>query len=143
MEDKKRYPFPTDHGFRKFFKTRCEIAGIKSINIENLLNHSIGISDSYYRLTENEILDDYLKAVKNLSIHKNDNAILEKEIEDLREKNEKNESVIRGKLQEGKEEIKSLEQKYERYMESFKKKMESMVQQIFLKVNVEKVMERK
>ncbi len=94
-EGKKRYSFPTDHGFRKFFKTRCEIAGIKSINIENLLNYSIGLSDSYYRPTENEILDDYLKDVKNLSIHKNDNAILEKEIEDLREKNENNESVIR------------------------------------------------
>ncbi|MER5191079.1 MAG: hypothetical protein ABJB76_05170 [Candidatus Nitrosocosmicus sp.] len=138
-EGKKRYPFPTDHGFRKFFKTRCEIAGIKSINIENLLNHSIGVSDSYYRPTENEILDDYLKAVKNLTINKNDNAILEKEINTLREKNEKNESVIRGKLQEGKEEIKSFEQKYERDMESFKEKMESMVQQIFLKVNVEKL----
>ncbi len=35
-ENKKRYPFPTDHGFRKFFKTRCETAGIKSINIEIL-----------------------------------------------------------------------------------------------------------
>jgi hypothetical protein len=29
-----RYEFQTDHGFRKWFKTRCEISGMKSINIE-------------------------------------------------------------------------------------------------------------
>jgi hypothetical protein len=29
LEDgKKRYLFPIDHGFRKFFKTRCEMAGL-------------------------------------------------------------------------------------------------------------------
>ncbi|MGA6991651.1 MAG: hypothetical protein WBX81_14640, partial [Nitrososphaeraceae archaeon] len=58
-----RYEFQTDHGFRKWFKTRCEIAGMRSINIEKLMGHSIGISDSYYIVTENELLDDCLKAV--------------------------------------------------------------------------------
>jgi integrase len=57
-----------DHGLRKWFKTRCEIAGMKSINIENLIGHSIGISDSYYRATENELLDDYLRALPILAI---------------------------------------------------------------------------
>jgi hypothetical protein len=28
-------------------KTRCELAGIKPINIEKLMDHSIGISNSY------------------------------------------------------------------------------------------------
>lgn len=28
---KKRYEFQTDHGFRKWFNTRCELAGMKSI----------------------------------------------------------------------------------------------------------------
>jgi hypothetical protein len=63
-----RYEFQTDHGLRKWFKTRCEIAGMKSINIEELMGHSIGISDSYYRATENELLEDYLKAVPLLTI---------------------------------------------------------------------------
>ena len=49
----KRYEFQTDYGFRKFFKTRCEIGGMKPINIEKLMGHSVGISDSYYRATEN------------------------------------------------------------------------------------------
>ena len=46
---KKRHEFQTDHGFRKWFKTRCELSGMKPINIEILMGHSTGISDSYYR----------------------------------------------------------------------------------------------
>ena len=64
-----RYEFQTDHGLRKWFKTRCEIAGMKSINIEKLMGHSIGISDSYYRATEDELLDDYLKAIPFLTLY--------------------------------------------------------------------------
>lgn len=63
-----RYDFQANHGFRKWFKTRCELAGMKSINIEKLMGHSIGISDSYYRATEKELLEDYLKAVDYLTI---------------------------------------------------------------------------
>ena len=59
-----RYEFQTDHGFRKWFKTRCEISGMKSINIEVLMGHSIGISDSYYKITEDELLREYLKAIR-------------------------------------------------------------------------------
>src|SRR6185437_127991 len=49
LENGKRgHPFQANHSFRKWFKTRCEIAGMKPINIEKLLSHSIGISNSYY-----------------------------------------------------------------------------------------------
>ncbi len=61
---KKRHEFQTDHGFRKWYKTQCEMAGMKSINIEKLMGHSIGMStNSYYRATSDETLKDYLKAV--------------------------------------------------------------------------------
>jgi hypothetical protein len=33
-----------------------------------LMSHSIGISDSYYRPTEEELLNDYLKAISCLTI---------------------------------------------------------------------------
>ncbi len=65
----KRYEFQANHGFRKWFKTRCEIAGMKSINIEILMGHSIDISDSYYRITEDELQKDYLKAINFLTIN--------------------------------------------------------------------------
>jgi integrase len=59
---KRRHDFSV-HGFRKFFKTKAEIGGMKPINVETLMGHSTGISDSYYRPTEKDLLDDYLKVV--------------------------------------------------------------------------------
>ena len=34
---KKRHPVPTNHSLRKYFKTRCELAGMKPINIESMM----------------------------------------------------------------------------------------------------------
>ena len=34
---KKRHPYQANHSLRKWFKTRCEIAGMKPINIEKLM----------------------------------------------------------------------------------------------------------
>ena len=45
---KKRHEFQTDHGFRKWYKTQCEMAGMKSINIEKLMGHSLGMSTNSY-----------------------------------------------------------------------------------------------
>jgi len=63
----RRHEFQTDHGFRKFFKTHAEQT-MKPINVEVLMGHSTGISDSYYRPNENELLSDYLKAIPELII---------------------------------------------------------------------------
>jgi hypothetical protein len=41
---------------------------MKPINIETLLSHSTGISDSYYRPTENDLLEDYLRSIECLTI---------------------------------------------------------------------------
>ena len=95
----KRHEFQAVHGFRKFFKSHCEQM-MKSINVEVLMGHTIGVSDSYYKPSEKEILDDYLKAIPILTISKNNNMILEKEIKELQEKNENNEYLIKSKLQE-------------------------------------------
>jgi hypothetical protein len=61
-EGKRRHEFQANHGFRKAFKTMCETAGVKPIVTETLMGHSTGISDSYYRPTENDLLEEYLKA---------------------------------------------------------------------------------
>ena len=56
------------HGFRKFFTT--QMAGIK-VNAEireMLLGHKIGLAAAYYRPTEQEMLDEYEKAIDNLTI---------------------------------------------------------------------------
>ena len=80
----RRHEFQADHGYRKWFKTRCEQSGMKSINIEKLMGHSIGISDSYYRITEAELLNDYLKAIDLLTIKENN--ILRRQVTDLSDK---------------------------------------------------------
>jgi len=75
---KRRYEFQTDHGFRKFFKTRAE-QKMKPINVEVLMNHSTGISDSYYRPNENELLKDYLNAVPELTLSKENRVLNDSE----------------------------------------------------------------
>jgi integrase len=73
------------HGFRKFFKTQCEYSGMRSINIELLMGHNIGVSGRYYRPTESEVLQDYLKAVDLLTIDPTHR--LQKENQELRSEN--------------------------------------------------------
>jgi integrase len=80
-EKKRRHDFSV-HGFRKWFKTRCEMGGMKPINVETLLNHSTGISDSYYRPREEEILSEYLAIVDHLSI--NTESKIKAELEEMR-----------------------------------------------------------
>lgn len=71
---------------------------MKPINVEVTMGHDIGISGSYYKPTEKEVLEDYLKAVTLLTIS-NDNIILQKEVAELQQKSKDNEYIIRGKLQ--------------------------------------------
>ena len=51
----RRHEFKTVHGFRKFFKTHCEQV-MKSINVEILMGHTIGVSDCYYNLLKRKFL---------------------------------------------------------------------------------------
>ena len=56
------------HGMRKFYKTRAEQV-MKPINVEITMGHDIGVSASYYKPTEREVLEDYVKAVDSLTIN--------------------------------------------------------------------------
>jgi integrase len=110
LEDgKKRHPFPTNHSLRKYFKTRCELAGMKPINFENLMGHSTGISDSYYRPTENDLLQDFLKCIDALTI--DDRRSLLTKVEDLANKSNDNEYLVSAKLGEKEKEIQLLNQR--------------------------------
>ncbi len=52
---KKRHEFQAVHSFRKFFKSHCEQV-MKSINVEILMGHTIGVSNSYYKPPQKEFL---------------------------------------------------------------------------------------
>jgi integrase len=103
---KKRYEFQTDHGMRKWFKTQCEISGMKSINIEVLMGHSIGISDSYYKITEDELLREYLKASDFLVIS-NVNQ-LQTKYDNIQLQNQNDIKLVKGKLYEKENQIEVL-----------------------------------
>jgi hypothetical protein len=74
------------------------------------MGHSTGISDSYYRPTENDLLQDYLKCTDALTIQK-DETILQEQVEDLKEKSKDNEYIVKSKLQEKDEQIQLLIQR--------------------------------
>ncbi|MDN5845899.1 MAG: hypothetical protein L0H53_06450 [Candidatus Nitrosocosmicus sp.] len=106
-EGTKRHEFKAAHGFRKFYKSRAEQV-MRPINVEITMGHNIGLSDCYYRPTEKEVSNDYLKAVDLLTIN-SDGVTLKNEIYKLREDNQNNEYIIKGKLQEKEDQIKGLE----------------------------------
>jgi hypothetical protein len=102
----KRHEYKAAHGFRKFYKTRTEQV-MRPLNVEITLGHDIGLSGSYYKPTEKEVLEDYLKAVDLLTIN-NNQKVLEKQITELKENSKDNEYIIKAKLQEKDEQIQEL-----------------------------------
>ena len=64
---------------------------------------------------------------------------LQKELYQYQQRNQEDTLIIKGKLQEKDEEIKSLKQKHEADMKSFEDRMESKFQQLILKINIEKL----
>lgn len=109
-EGKNRHEWKAAHGFRKFYKTRAEQA-MRPANVELTIGHDIGVSKSYYKPTEREILEDYLKAVDLLSIYRTNHEGLEHKVKELNERNMKNEDLIKATLQERDQEIEKLIQK--------------------------------
>ena len=95
---KKRHEWKGAHGYRKFYKSRAEQA-MKPINVEITMGHDLGISESYWRPTEAEVLEDYLKAVPLLTIN-GENLVLQKQIKELTEKTTNNDYLVNAKLQE-------------------------------------------
>ncbi|MGB8160119.1 MAG: hypothetical protein WCE93_08240 [Nitrososphaeraceae archaeon] len=98
------------HGFCKFYKIRAEQV-MRPVNVELTMGHDIGVSKSYYKPTEKEILGDYLHAVELLSIYTNNIKELENQVKELCVRNENNESLIRAKLRERDDALSSLSDK--------------------------------
>jgi predicted kinase len=120
-EGTKRHEWKAAHGFRKFYKSRGEQV-MKPINVEITMGHNVGISKSYYKPTEREVMEDYLKAVPLLQINA-DNLILQKQVEELTEKSKDNEYTIRAKLQEKDEQIKTITNQFS----EIKNQMQSLI----------------
>ncbi len=66
---------------------------MKPINIEKMLSHSIGISNSYYRPPDAELLEGYLKVSDLLMIDKQEQ--LQKELHHYQQKNQEDTYIIK------------------------------------------------
>jgi predicted kinase len=90
---------------------------MKPINVELTMGHDIGVSASYYKPTEREVMEDYLKAVDSLTINA-DKVVLQKQVAELKEKSKNNEYIIKAKLQEKEEQIKTMKEQMRSMQES-------------------------
>jgi hypothetical protein len=81
---------------------------MKPVNVEITMGHDIGVSKSYYKPTEREVMEDYLKAIDLLTIS-GDKIVLQKQVAELKEKTKDNDYIIKAKLQEKDEQIKTIQ----------------------------------
>jgi DNA repair exonuclease SbcCD ATPase subunit len=113
-----RHEFKGAHGMRKFYKTRAEQVMLRT-NVEYLIGHSLGVSSSYYKPSEFELLTDYLKAVPSLTINDNN-------VQSLKEEQEK----LEQKYQEKDMELKQLKVNVESYEITLDKRIDVLAQDI-------------
>ena len=67
------------------------------------MGHSIGISDSYYKITEEELLTEYLKALDYLTF--NNESQLQIKVSKMMLRNQKDTNLINDKILEKEKEI--------------------------------------
>lgn len=114
-EGSRRHQFKTAHSTRKYFKTRSE-AKMQKLNVEVLMGHVIsGLNSNYYRPTEQDLLEDYLKAVPSLTIN-------DFHAEDLKEQQES----LEQKYKEKDRELEELKERQKSFELEMQKKMKDM-----------------
>ena len=74
---------------------------------EMLLGHKIGLSSSYYRPSETELLEEYLRVIPELTI--NEENRLQKQVQELQEQDDYQKYVIDKKMKEKDDQIKALQ----------------------------------
>jgi integrase len=83
VDNKRRHEFKSTHCFRKYFETHA-LKSMKLLNVKMLMGHDTGLEKSYYKPSEKELLEDYLKVVDILSVNKQ--IKLESKVNELAEK---------------------------------------------------------
>jgi hypothetical protein len=97
----KRYPFKASHFARKWFKTKAQEASLQHIFIEIFIGHDIGIDINYLRLSEQQYVDEYVKAVPFLTIEATkDMAELKEELTKKTEEKDKQLEALQNQLAE-------------------------------------------
>lgn len=108
-DGKKRHDFKLAHGFRKFFETQTQKV-MNHNNVKILMGHSssMGLSKNYYKPTEKDVLQDYLKAIPSLTVEEEHRLL--KKIDEYRVIEKEKDYMIKGILTQRDEVIKELKQ---------------------------------
>src|SRR5206468_953677 len=93
---------------------------------EMFMGYSIGLDDHYFKPGENDVLQEYLKAVDYLTI--NEENRLKIKVGELIEKSKNNEYIIKSKLQEKDEQLKAVNHQVNM--------MQSQMQALIITLNV-------
>jgi hypothetical protein len=78
------------HGFRKFFKTTCINAGMNPLYSEYVMGHRSGLTKSYFKPSDTELLEGndkalgYISVINDLTI--NEEYRLRKKVDELTKK---------------------------------------------------------
>jgi hypothetical protein len=109
VDNKRRHDFKSTHCFRKYFETHA-LKSMKLLNVKMLMGHDTGLEKSYYKPSEKELLDDYLKVVDILTVNKQ--IKLESKVNELAEKQD---------------EIELMKLKHEKEMEAMDQKLNNIL----------------
>lgn len=82
LKRRERKEVALTHSFRKFFTTECSKAKVDREIREMLLGHKLGIPDAYLRYTDEDMFQEYQKAINNLTI--NEENKLRREVQELK-----------------------------------------------------------
>ncbi len=101
------------HGFRKFFNSILIKSNVNYTVKERLMGHDTGLDNNYFKPNENDILNEYLKAVNELTI--NEEFRLQQQVVELTEKQD---------------EISLMKLKHEKEMQAMDHKLNTILQVI-------------
>ncbi len=127
------YEFKQSHGYRKFFETYAGTV-MHPYKVKLLMDHRLDVEASYWKPTEMQFLDDYLKAVPKLTVNNNqdiDKSILQKEVAELKQKSEQQNKEKEKEAEETKRRLAELEASQKEQEERIKSISQIALKQAF------------
>jgi hypothetical protein len=101
------------HGFRKFFKTTCITAGMNPLYSEYVMGHRSGLTKSYFKPSDTELLEGndkalgYTAVIPYLTINatEEENTKLKQELSQLKQDHSKEWELMRQQVAEIKQKM--------------------------------------
>lgn len=110
---------PLTHSFRKLMNTSLIRAGCKPVVVELLLGHNIGLQTNYLRLSDQELCDEYCKALDLLTVSQEKK--LQQEVSNLKAQVSDAQSMLKVEMSDLREQYAWLLKQFDKRMRGNKK----------------------